>query len=253
LILLCSAVFCAQQDYTEELTRLIELADAKEFRQAIDGYRKLASSAASPPWLKAASHYEIAELHARLRERPQAIAAMRQAVELGFDDCHSPLKSEHLAPTLNTSDLEALIRNIANPESDYREIVWLQAEVGHAEHDARMMITENINRLDQQATVVPQSPVPSRPTSSAGVLYWRQQLRVMQAAQREYVRRSDDERMVHAATMQVTGGGGNTAAMQQSAAQAGARANARRIDIQRRAFSSPAGDGNTIKPCSKTP
>jgi hypothetical protein len=252
-LVLAFATISAGQNYTAELTRLSELTSAKEFRQAIDGYKKLAADASSPAWLKAASHYEIAELYARSGERQSALGAMREAVRLGFDDCQSPLKSEHLGPVIGASDLNSLLRNIALPEADYREIVWLQAEVNNAEHDAKMMITENISRVDQQATVVPQSAIPTRETRSAGVLYWREQLRVMQAAQRNYVQQSDQERMVHAATMQVIGGSGNTSAMLQSATQAAARADARKRDTQRRAFTPLASGTNTIKPCSQAP
>ena len=249
LVLLLPAVL-PPQDYTEQLTRLIELTDNKDLRGAIDGYKQLAADEASPQWLKAASHYEIAELAARLGDAPGAVAALRQAIQLGFDDCQTPSKSAHLAPVLKHSNGRELIEQIALTESDYREMIWLQAEVGHAEHDARMMITENINRVDQQETVVPQAPIPSRPTTSAGVLYWRQQLRLMQAAQHTYVRKSDQERMAHAATMQIAGGGGNTGAMQESARQAHARAASRRLEIARRAFKAPPEGGATIRPCS---
>jgi hypothetical protein len=238
------------QDFTDELTRLIELVDNNELTEAIEGYRRLASQAASPPWLKASSQYEMAELHARLGDRKAATAALLRAFELGFDDCQSPLKSDHLAGVVKDSGVQARIRNVALAEPDYLEIVWLQSEVGHAEHDAKMMITENMNRVDQQETIVPQSSIPSRPTESAGVLYWRQQLRIMQAAQRRYVLESDRERMVHAATMQTMGGAGGSAAVVESARRARTRAEARRLDIQRRAFKVNATGGSLIKPCS---
>jgi hypothetical protein len=249
VVLAFGLITATQEDYTAELTRLIGLSDAKEFRQAIDGYKKLAADPSSPGWLKAASEYEIAELYARSSERQPALEAMREAVRLGFDDCHSPLNSEHLAPLIGASDLNSLLRQIALPESDDREIVWLQAEVEHAGHDAKMMITENINRVDQQPTVVPQSPIPTRETRSTGVLYWRQQLRLMQAAQRNYVEQSDHARMAHAATMQALGGAGPSAVLH-SAIDAAGRADARKTEIRRRAFTAPAGVETTIKPCS---
>lgn len=248
--LLLLAPVHAAQDFTDELTRLIELTDSERFAEAIEGYRRLASQPASPQWLKAASQYVMAELYGRLGNRAAAAAALARALELGFDDCQTVLKSEHLSAVVKAPDLRQRIRNIATAEADHLETVWLKSEVDHAEHDAKMMISENINRVDQQETVVPQAAVPTRPTESAGVLYWRQQLRLMQAAQRRYVLESDRERMAHAATMQGIAGGGDSAAMLESARQAHVQADARRLDIQRRAFKAPPQPGAPVKPCS---
>ena len=77
------------QDFTDELTRLIELTDKARFAEAIEGYRRLANQPASPRWLKAASQYEIAELYARLRDHRAAAEALREALAAGFDDCQS--------------------------------------------------------------------------------------------------------------------------------------------------------------------
>lgn len=135
-------------------------------------------------------------------------------------------------------------------ESDFRELVWLKSEVGHAEHDARMMITENINRVDQQATEIPQAQLPARATTSAGVLYWRQQLLLMQRAQREFVNKSDQERMVHAASMRVISGAGSQAAVLESARKAMAAAESRRTEIRKRAFVPVPAASDLPKPCS---
>ena len=240
----------ASQDLTEELTKLIELTDKGRFAEAIEGYRRLAAQGTSPQWLKAGSQYEIAELYARLRNNRAAATALQDALVLGFDDCQTALKSEHLASAVKDPDLRERLRTLALSEHDALEIAWLKAEVGHAEHDAKMMITENVNRADQQETVVPQATIPTRPTESVGVLYWRQQLRIMQAAQRIYVRASDRERMVHAATMQSVSGGATSAAIAESARQARARGESRQLEILRRAFKVPSTPASQVRPCS---
>jgi len=250
LALLVVLPAAASQDFTDELTTLIELTDNKRFAEAIDGYRRLLNRSTSPRWLKAGSQYEIAELHAKLSDRRAAAAALRDAFDLGFDDCQSALKSEALAPVVNAPDLRERLRTVSLNEQDALEIVWLKAEVAQAEHDARSMITENVNRVDQQETVVPQASMPTRPTESVGVHYWRQQLRIMQAAQRTYVLASDRERMVHAATMQSTAGGANSAAIAESARQARARADSRRLQIQQRAFKMLPISTAHVRPCS---
>jgi hypothetical protein len=135
-------------------------------------------------------------------------------------------------------------------EADFRELIWLKSAVEHAEHEARMMITDNINRVDQQATEIPQAQLPTRPTTSAGVLYWRQQLLLMQRAQREFVKKSDEERMVHAATMGVIAGASQSAAIE-SARQARTTAESRKAEIRKRAFVPVTTSSNQPKPCSE--
>ena len=135
-------------------------------------------------------------------------------------------------------------------EADLRELVWLKSEVEHAEHDARMMITDNINRVDQQATEIPQAQLPSRPTTSAGVLYWRSQLLLIQRAQREFVKKSDEERMVHAATMGVISGVSQSAVLE-SARRARAAAESRKVEIGKRAFVPVKTSSDQPKPCSE--
>jgi hypothetical protein len=151
---------------------------------------------------------------------------------------------------VNAPDLRERLRTISVNEQDALEIAWLKAEVEQAEHDAKSMITENVNRVDQQETIVPQASIPARPTESVGVHYWRQQLRIMQAAQRTYVLASDRERMVHAATMQSTAGGANSAAIAESGRQARAHAESRRLQIERRAFKGFPNSTAQVRPCS---
>ena len=73
-----------RQDYTDELMKLTELTDNKQYREAISGYKRLQAQAGTPGWLKAASEYEIAELYGALNETDNAIAALSRAVQLGF-------------------------------------------------------------------------------------------------------------------------------------------------------------------------
>lgn len=241
-----------RQDYTDQLMRLTVLTDNRQYREAISGYKSLQANPGTPEWLKAASEYEMAELYAALNEADNAIAALNRAVQLGFDDCVTPRSSERLATVLKNPKATQVLTGMKIAEADFRELVWLKSEVQHAEHDARLMITENINRFDQQATEIPQAELPTRPTNSAGVLYWRQQLLLMQRAQREFVRKSDQERMQHAATMGVIQGGGRSqSAVLESARKAHATAESRRTEIRKRAFVPATTSSNQPKPCSE--
>jgi hypothetical protein len=240
-----------REDYTDQLMKLTELTDNKLYLEAINGYKRLEAEPGTPGWLKAACEYEVAELYGAMNETDNAVAALGRAVQLGFDDCITPRASERLATILKNPKATQALAGMRIGEADFREMVWLKSEVEHAEHDARMMITDNINRVDQQPTEVPQAQLPTRPTTSAGVLYWRQQLLLMQRAQREFVKRSDEERMTHAATMGVIEGGVSGAAALESARQARAAAEARKAEIRKRAFVPVTTPSDRPKPCSE--
>jgi len=243
-----AVVVSAQQDYMDQLIQLSELTDNQQYREAINGYKRLESGA--PEWLKAGAEYEIAELYAQLNETDNTIAALNNAVQLGFDDCLTPRNSKRLATILRNPKATQVLARMKITEGDFRELIWLKSEVEHAEHDARMMITDNINRVDQQSTEIPQAELPRRPTHSAGVLYWRQQLLLIQRAQREFVKRSDEERMAHAATMGVISGSSQSAVLE-SARQARASAESRKAEIRKRAFVGVTTSSDSPKPCSE--
>ena len=240
----------SQQDYTDQLMRLTMLTDSKQYRDAISGYKKLEAQPDAPGWLKAASEYEIAELYSALNDSGNAIAALTRAVQLGFDDCITPRSSERLAPVLKNPKAMQVLSGMKIAEADYRELFWLKSEVQNAEHDARMMITDNINRVDQQATEIPQAQLPTRTTGSAAVLYWRQQLLLMQKAQREFVKKSDEERIQHSATMGVIHGSSQSSVLE-SARKAHAAAESRKAEIRKRAFVQIKSSSDQPKPCSE--
>jgi tetratricopeptide (TPR) repeat protein len=240
-----------QQDYTDQLMTLTELTDSKRYREAINDYKRLQAQPGAPGWLKAASEYEIAELYGALNETDNAIAALSRAVQLAIDDCITPRGSERLGAILKNPKTTQVFARMKIAEADFRELVRLKSEVEHAEHDARMRITENINRVHQQATEIPKAQLPTRPTTSAGVLYWRQQLLMMQRAQREFVKKSDQERMAHAAPMGVVAGGANQSPALESARKARAAAESRKAEIRKRAFVPTRTSSDQPKPCSE--
>jgi hypothetical protein len=250
LLLVGARLAGAQQDYIDQLIKLTELSDNQQYREAISGYKRLESQPGAPDWLKAGSEYEIAELYGQLSETDNAIAALNNAVQLGFDDCLTPGTSKRLATILKNPKATQVLAGMKITEGDFRELVWLKSEVEHAEHDARMMITDNVNRVDQQSTEIPQAQLPTRPTKSAGVLYWRQQLLLIQRAQRQFVMKSDEERMAHAATMGVIAGASQSAVLE-SARQARATAELRKAEIRKRAFVPAPTSSDRPKPCSE--
>ena len=244
-----AAAQTGRQDYTDLLLRLTELTDNKQYNKAIEGYRRLQAEPGTPGWLKAASEYEVAELYGALGQTDNAIASFRRAVEAGFDDCLTPRSSRRLAAISRNPMVTQALSRIKISEADLRELAWLKSEVEHAEHDGRMMITDNMNRADQNPTEIPQAQVPTRPTASAAVLYWRQQLLLMQRAQRDFVQKSDHERMSHVATMGVITGARSQAAVLESARRARGAAESRKAEIRKRAFVPVATSSDQLTSC----
>jgi hypothetical protein len=239
------------QDHSDELMRLAGLTDSKQYQEAVEGYKRLQAQPTTPGWLKAGSEYEIAELYGALNETDNAIASLSRAVQLGFDDCVTPGGSERLAAILRNPKATQALAAMRIAGADFRELVWLKAEVQNAHHDARMMIIENTNRLDNQITEIPQVQLPMRPTTSAGVLYWRQQLLVVQKVQRVYVRQADLLRMKHVTTMAIITGGISASAAVESARRAQAAAESRRVEIRKRAFVPVTISSERTRPCSE--
>lgn len=238
----------AQEDYTDELIKLYELTDSKQYREAINGYKSLQARPGTPGWFKAGAEYEIAELYGALNDTENAIAALNRAVQLGFDDCITPATSESLATVLKNPRAVQVLLGMKIAQADFRELVWLKTEALHTRHDSRMMIIENTNRLDHQITDVPQSQLPTRSTNSAGVLYWRQLLLFVQRVQRDYAGRADLARMKHVTTMAIISGGISPSAAIESARKAKTAADTRRAAIRARTFV-PMPSLGPVKPC----
>ena len=246
-----AAAQTGRQDYTDQLVKLVQLTDNKQYRDAIIGYRNLEAQPETPGWLRAASEYEIAELYGTLNEPDNAIAALSRAVQLGFDDCLTPRRSERLATIWKTPGATQALAGMKITQADFRELVWLMLEVQYARHDARMMIIENTNRLDHGITEVPQAQLPTRPTTSAGVLYWRQLLLVVQRLQRYYVGQADLQRMKHLTTMAIISGGASSSAVLESARRAQGAAESRKAAIRQRVFVAVTTPSDLPRPCSE--
>ena len=240
-----------RQNYTDELLKISQLTDNKQYREAINGYKSLQAQPTTPAWLKAGSEYEIAEIYAVLNDPVNAIAAFGRSVQLGFDDCITPRGSERLAAILKNPKANEALATMKISEADFRELIWLKAEVQNAHHDAKMMIIENTNRLDTQITQVPQSQLPVRSTNSAGVLYWRQLLLMVQKIQRYYVGQADLQRMKHVTTMAIIRGGSSASAAAESARRAQAAAQSREAEIRKRAFAPMSTPSGRVMPCSE--
>ena len=79
-----AAAQTARQDYTDQLMKLSQLIDNKQYREAIIGFRSLEAHPGTPGWLRGASEYEIAELYGALNEPDNAMAALSRAVQHGL-------------------------------------------------------------------------------------------------------------------------------------------------------------------------
>ena len=234
-------------DLVQQLQGVQELIDAKKFTEAITEYEKVLRDA--PKSLQGPMEFEIATLHTMLGNRDRALVLMDQAVQSGFDDCVA-VQREELKAFRSDSGFNEMLSRIRISEADLKELYWLKAELLNVSHDTKMMITENINRVDAGMTVVLQSPIPVRETASPGVLFNRELLKMMHQRQRRYVLQADKLRMSHVTKMTIISGGPSAQQVALSSSYAQRNAEERKRAIEARKFALPPGVGTTPRPCS---
>jgi hypothetical protein len=241
------APFLPAADSTQQLFQILQLVSNKQYPEAISGYRKYMRTA--EPWFQGPIQFEIATLQAGLGEKSKALDTMEEAIQSGFDDCFAVKQYPEWNAFRNDFRFATLHAKMQIAEADYKELAWLKSEIEYVKHDTTTMIAENINRLDTNSTEIPQSEIPTRQTSSTGVLFSRELLKVTLAAQRYYVSLSDKQRIQHVGTMQVLSGTGLNPQVLQSAHLAEQAAERRKQAIQQRKFSLPPTVGTEPRAC----
>jgi len=247
LCLLMSEAPVLAADYYKELFPILQLVQDKKYPEAIAGYEKFLEQA--PKSLHGPVQFEIASLHALLGDKDRALAMMEQAIQSGFDDCLAIQRYEEWNPIRTDPRFIELKSRIRISESDSKEMFWLKAEVESVHHDTKMMITENINRVDGGMTIVPQSTIPIRETTSPGVLFNRELLKIQHQAQRANVFQADKARIQHLTRMGIISGPPSYERVAISSRLAESAAEQRKLAINARKFSLPAGIGTTPQPC----
>jgi hypothetical protein len=246
-----AAAQTGQQDYTDQLMRLVQLTDNKQYREAITGFRSLEAQPGTPGWLRAASEYEIAELYGTLNEPDNAIAALGRAVQLGFDDCLTPRGNERLATILKTAGATQALAGMKLTQADFRELVWLKAKVQHAHHDARTMIIRKHQSPRSWGNRDPSGPTAHAPDDFGRGVVLAPAAPAGAKMQRYYVGQADLQRMKHLTTMAIISGGASSSAMLESARRAQAAAESRRAAILQRAFVPVTIPSDRPRPCSE--
>ncbi len=233
-------------DLVQQLQGVQELIDARKFTEAIAEYEKVVRDAPRP--LQGPMEFEIATLHVMLGNRDRALALMDHAVQSGFDDCVA-VQREQLKPFRSDSGFNEMLSRIRISEADLKELYWLKAEFLNVSHDTKMMITENINRVDGGMTIVAQSPIPVRETASPGVLFNRELLKMLHQRQRRYVFQADKLRVSHVTKMTIISGGPSSQQVALSSSYAQRSAEERMRAIEARRFALSPGVGTTPRPC----
>ena len=234
---------------SQRLIQILQLVEEKKYDEAILGYEKFLQTAPKP--LHGPIQFEMATLHAGLGNNERALKMMQQSIGSGFDDCLAVAQYTEWKSIKPTAQFQALHAKVRISEADLKELYWLKAEIEHVNHDTKMMITENMNRSDTHLTTIPQSDVPVRPTSSPGILFNRELLKIMHQVQRYYVMESDKARMEHATAMAMISGGTSAAKVLESARLADYAAEERKRAIQARKFSLPPGTGTELRSCAE--
>jgi tetratricopeptide (TPR) repeat protein len=231
---------------TEDLFHILQLVDEKNYPDAIASYEQYMRAA--PPWFQGPIQFEIATLHAAQGQNKQALSTMEDAIQSGFDDCLAIQQYPEWNSLKDNFQFATLHSEMRISEADFKELAWLKAEIENVKHDAKMMMTEDINRVDTNFTQIPKSEIPTRQTTSPAVLFTRELLKAMHEAQRYYVNAADKERIEHVVTMGVISGTSNDEMLNSTrlAEQAAAR---RRLAIEQRKFSIAPSAGTEPRSC----
>jgi hypothetical protein len=246
--LLSLGVFLESADYSDQLFEIMQVVDEKKYAEAISGYEKFLKTA--PQSLHGAVQFEIATLRAALGQKDPALSQMEQAVQSGFDDCLAAVQYDEWKPFRADARFTDLFQKAQISEADLQELHWLKSEIEHVNHDTKMMITENTNRMDTNFTVIPQSQIPNRSTTSSGVLFNREILKMMHEVQRSFVMQSDTARIEHVTSMAIISGGTSSEQILESSRLASHAAEERKGAIQGRRFLASASAGTAPRSCS---
>lgn len=236
-------------DLSPQLLTAMQLVEGKKYKEAIEAYENMLRHA--PKSLQGPVQFEIAALHAALGNPDRSLAMMEQAIQSGFDDCLAIQLYEQLKALRSNPRFNELYSGVRISEADLKELFWLRAEILNVSHETKMMITANVNRADSGITVIPQSIIPTRETSSPAVFFNRELLRMMHQLQRLYVFESDKARMRHVTNMTIISGGASYAQVARSSLLAEMAAEERKRSIEMRKFSLPPGVGTAPRSCSE--
>ncbi len=235
-------------DYSQQLLAINQLVQEKHYQEAIAGYEQFLQQA--PKMLQGPAQFEIAALHAALGNEDRALAMMEQAIQSGFDDCVAVQQQDWKSIRSNPR-FEVLHSRVQISEADLRELYWLKSEIQNVKHETKMMITENVNRVDTGATIFSQSAIPARVTTSPAVLFNRELLKISHQLQRQYVFQADKARMRHVSSMIIISGRASYEQVLRSSQFAERTAEERKRAVDARRFSLPVGAGTTPRSCSE--
>jgi tetratricopeptide (TPR) repeat protein len=236
-------------DEWRQLLPILELVGNKQYPEAIASYEKYLQQA--PKVLRGPVQFEIATMHSALGNTQRALVVLEQAIQSGFDNCISIQQDADLKPIRNDPRFQALYSRVRISEADLKELYWLTSEMQNISHDTKMMITENMSRVDGGSTVVSRSVIPIRETTSPGVLFYREVVKVSQQKQKEYVLQADQLRIRHLTNMTIISGGSSSEQAARSASLAERAAAERKRAIDARGFVLPPGAGATPRPCGE--
>lgn len=257
LLLFSGALHAATDPYETEVLKILGLVQNKQYQKAIDAYKKVLQTPSLARWQVSASYADLAYLYFMVNQSDTALDAFEKAVQSGYDDFIAVHEQAAFKPYYENARFKAAYGKMRISPADTFEIYWLSGEIQSAIHDMTMMIQENTGRKDAVFTDVPQQQIPTRKTSSAGVMTNRMVLDIIQRMQRDNVRQSDLSRINHLMQMgiinQMPGGKDSSSAasakeVQESGRRADDLARQRRQAIEKRRFVLPPGIFTTPAP-----
>ncbi|MGW4651021.1 hypothetical protein [Kitasatospora sp. NPDC004289] len=172
------------------LTRGAATAGTRGLHEVIERATALGPQAA---WLAAAGRGSLAGLAIAQGQSEVALFHLEAAVDGGYNDCvllHMPV----VAPLHRDPRFQALYARMRISQADLDELFWLHREAQIMMKQSRDASVDNIGRLDNGVSLLPQAPMPTREPDTVGVLMTRVDLAATQTALQAAAVRADLQR-----------------------------------------------------------
>ncbi|MER6099016.1 hypothetical protein ABT154_24840 [Streptomyces sp. NPDC001728] len=199
-------------------------------------------------WLAAAGHASLGELACLHGQTDLAVFHFDAAVTAGYNDCVA-LHVGPLRPLHHDPRFRAPYQRMRITAADLDEFFWLHQEMQLMSQDAQSAAVDNIGRLDNGGSLLPQAPLPTREPNTAGVLITRIDLAAVQTALRRVALKLDFQRSSGNTSLDLIDGLWDDSRALRDARHADDLDSRRQRAAEGRAFVERPGAGTALVPC----
>jgi hypothetical protein len=192
-------------DYLEEWYKLFITPRNEKtiYAELIQGYLRILQDYELPDWGYLGLYSDLALLYLESGDVENGLQNLEKAILLGFNDFFVLQGADSYKQLFEREEFQVLYSKTSISQADAMELLWIYTEIQRINHDANMMIIENMNRPDDDFTRIPQVQIPNRIPQSNTIFSARLKLQMWQRSQKEMVLQSDIKRIDHNTRMKI--------------------------------------------------